>query len=232
MPEADRKRLQDTMRLYQSALHKTIPQTIRATAGYIGRSLAASTKISAKLRPIVKNPDERYKTDARFAPFGVMHYPRGVKTFKPIYRTGEYGRIRFFDKKSFSWMEKTGPESNVWHKMPSGPDVANPELIGPGIMTDKRRIIGRRGLAKASWRYLGTGRWSNVSGLVAQAVTALNQREDHTREVNPSIVLHNRIGYATSAFRNKWNTVDTAMARAAGAMQHEIMRKLTGIRLK
>jgi len=219
------------MRLYQSALHKNLPQTIRATAGFIGRSLSASTKISAKLRPIVKNPDLRAGTDKRVAPFGVMYYPRGVKTFKPIYRTGEFGKFRFFDKKTMAYYDRSGG-SGKWRKISSGPDVANPEAIVPGIMTDKRRNILRRGLAQKSWRYLGTGRWGGMPGIMAQAVTALNKREDHTREINPSLVLHNRLGYATSAFRNKGNTLNTAMARAAGAMQHEIMRKLTGVRLK
>jgi len=218
--------------MYQSMLHKTLPQTIRATAGFIGRSLSASTKLSAKLRPIVKNPDPRAGTDKRVAPYGVYKYSSTKgKYFVPIYRTGEFGKFRFFDKKTMAYYDRSGG-SGHWRKIPSGLDVANPESVVPGIMTDKRRIIGRRGLAQKAWRYLGTGRWGSASGLVSQAIRALNKREDHTREVNPSIIMYNRLGYAEQAFRSRGNTIDSAMARAAGAMQYEIMRKLTGVRLK
>jgi len=120
---------------------------------YMAQSVAKQTKVSPKLRPIVRNPDTRYKTDKRVAPFGVMRWDReGNQYFKPIYRTGEYGKIRFFDKKSASWFKRDANNpKGKWEKIPSGPDPANPETFMPGIKSDKRRIIGRSGLARRSW---------------------------------------------------------------------------------
>ena len=130
---------------------RTGEQACRHAMILMAHSARAKTRKSPKLRKIVKNPDERWKTDRRRAPFGVMVYRNGKEVFKPIFRTGEYGSIRFFDKKSASWFDRSGPNGNTWNKIASGADVANPELVVPGIKTDKRRNIGRSGLAKDSW---------------------------------------------------------------------------------
>ena len=231
MPERDRRRLQDAMALYRDVLHKTAPQTVRATAGFIGRSLAASTKRSAKLRPVVENPNPRAATDGRMAKYGVFAYDGNRnKRFVPIYRTGEFGKIRFLNKKTAEWItidRSTG--KRVKQQMSTGTG----EWDLPGIAQSPKRRIGRSGLAAASWRYLGSGRMGKVDFLVARGVRALNSREDHLRDVNPSIVLHNKIGYALDAFRTKgMRTVNTVGDRAARAMEREVLRKLTGIRLK
>lgn len=117
----------------------------------MAQSASARTKQSKKLRPIVRNPSDKWKTDRRYAPWGVNIYKDGQKTFLPIYRSGEFGKIRFFDKNSMSWFDRYGPKGNQWRKVASGPDQVNPEIAVPGIKSDKRRKIGRRGLAKSSW---------------------------------------------------------------------------------
>lgn len=130
---------------------RTGEQACRHALILMARSASAITPQSKKLRKVVKNPDQRWKTDRRRAPFGVMVYRKGKEVFNPIFRTGEYGNIRFFDRKSASWFEHFGADRNTWRKVASGEDPGNPDVVVPGINTDKRRKIGRRGLAKASW---------------------------------------------------------------------------------
>lgn len=134
---------------------------------YMARSARRDTPISKKLRPVIRNPNQRWKTDRRVAPWGVMVYSNrtseghsaaeatvGQAFFRPIYRTGEFGKIRFFDKRSMSWFKRDAANpKGKWEKIASGPDVANPEIIVPGIMTDRRRKIGNRGLARRSWMW-------------------------------------------------------------------------------
>ena len=194
IPERDRRRLQDAMKLYRDVLHKTAPQTVRATAGFIGRSLAASTRLAPKTRKV--------KAEMLLTNRGGLR----ARWYAERWRDGTKGQ---------AWMP--------W-KVQSEPEA----------MLRKEAQIKRRGLAKAAWRTLGSGRWpGTTSFLVGRGIRTGTKRENHLRDVNPSIVMHNRIGYAEDAFRTKGKrAINTVGNRAARAMEREVLRKLTGIRLK
>ena len=195
---------------------------------HIARSLSASTLPGKKLRPVIRNPDSRYKTDHRVAPFGVWNYYQSrPRKFRPIYRTGEFGKIRFFDKRSFSWFERDR-FGGRWRSLPSGPDVANPEIVAPGIMNDKRRKIGRAGMAKRAWRIAAQqigARGNSVVNLMGVDKVASIRWSDLNR--NPTLRITNHLKYASLAFRAKGaHAITSAGERAAQSMKYVLEKQL------
>lgn len=230
-PEADVDKIFDAMNQAQLLLGKSMPESIRWAGSLICQSLSASTRQSKKLRPVIQNPDKRWKTDRRRAPFGVMAYktrhdrhglPMGkYQRFVPIFRTGEFGNIRFYDKKSASWFERHGPNRNTWQSVASGPDIANPEIIVPGIMTDRRRVIGRRGLAKRNWRAIG--RFLRRNGPVrAKGMFSTSGRIQWTRE-RDGLRFVNELDYARDALNGDETS---AVDRAGNRMYKRISQML------
>lgn len=118
---------------------------------HMAKGASKMTKACAPetIREVVENPDKRYKTDLRRARFGVMRYQRNsTLKFQPIYKTGEFGRVKFLDNGSVAfrdkgkWMVVTIDEWNY---------VNGDAKKFPTVMNSKKRIIGRKGLAKRSW---------------------------------------------------------------------------------
>jgi hypothetical protein len=75
--------------------------------------------------------------------------------------------IRYVDKRTsavIDWDKSTGKRKRVWENFSTMPELANPELSMPGIMSDPRRQIKRSGLAKQSWKRLS--RIINRGGVV------------------------------------------------------------------
>jgi len=214
-----------TMRRAEKELNMSTSSAVAWAASLIARSLSAATKTAPKARRIVKNPNKKAATDRRRAPFGVMAYDRsGKKVFRPIYRTGEYGKLRFFDKKSVSWYERD-KGGGSWNKIQSGPDIGNPNLVAPGIKTDKRRLIGRRGMAKKAWRWAatrtrngGTANLMRVPNVARVTITGKNT-------ANPKIRIDNNLRYAGAAFKSG-GAVNEAIAKAQRKMAHEIERRV------
>lgn len=120
---------------------------------HMAKGASRMTKACApdEIRDIVDNPDKRYLKDMRRARFGVMRYQRdGSKKFIPIYRTGEFGKVKFvgFDKVAFEdggkWRTVTRDE---WEA------VNGDAKKFPSVVNSKKRIIGRKGLAQKSWMW-------------------------------------------------------------------------------
>jgi hypothetical protein len=203
-------------------LRKPLQDVLRWTAYAWTRSLGAATRVSEKIRPIVRNPDRRYLTDRRRAPFGVMAYRNGEQVFKPIFRTGEHGSRRFYDPKTVSWFEHWGPNKNKWRKVASGQDPANPEIIVPGIMTDRRRKIGRSGLAKKSWtriqsKLTGGGTASAMDVPVVGFVQWRGGGE---------VTVTNDLDYARSAMNGGESAITRAAASAASWLNERVNQEL------
>ena len=204
----------------QKELGKSNLSSIQWAARVLLTSVAASTKVSKKVRPIVRNPDKRYKTDRRRAPFGVMAYRDGKKVFRPIYRTGEFGGLRFFDKKTVAWYDRSGG-SGQWRKIASGPDIANPEIIAPGIMKDKRRNIWRSGFAKKTWTW-AKGKIGSGGTVTLMRVPNIAEVKVHRDKDNPGITVTNRLNYFDKALKGEWMAIDSAMARATRSLDRKI----------
>ena len=135
--------------------------------------------------------------------------------------------IRYVDKRTsavISWNKTTGKRTREWTNFSTAPDVANPELAMPGIMTDKRRIIGRSGLAKKSWQWCR----SNMRGGIARLMGLA-----HVAEVrwsggadNPTVEVSNSLRYIQKALKSGPSDVSSAAARASNAMEHQIDKKV------
>jgi len=218
-PKRDMDALFDQMQRAEKEIGKSAYQSIAWAGALVCKSVAAQTKVAPKLRRIVRNPDKRYKTDRRRAPFGVYKYKEGKKEFRPIFRTGEYGKFRFYDKTSASWFERFGENRNQWRKIASGPDIANPEIVVPGIKTDKRRVIGRRGLAKKSWQVLG--KFVKRPG----GTTAMNVASGRIQWGNDRnyLKISNLLNYAGYALKGD---INQAVSRAASSMRNRIDKQI------
>ena len=224
-------------------LDRSMSRALAASMGIIGRSgeqacqhaiilmaesARAATPQSPKLRKIVRNPDERYKTDARIAPWGVMKYGKdGTQRFQPIYRTGEYGRVRFVDKKTFEvkYINTLTGKVERAERYDQTPELS--------IATDKRREIRRRGLAKSAWMWGLRAFGKSVktpqrpmSG--AYAVFSIKGAGGKTH----GYALENRLRYILKIMERGWEArVETAAAnkvmwQAADKMRKEWARRM------
>ena len=221
-PRMQVDRLFAQMQRAQKELGKPLKESVKWGGILLIESLAKRTRVSKKLRRIVKNPKARkHKGDRRFAPFGVNRYDKnGKKVFQPIFRTGEYGKLRFFDTKTVSWYDRSGG-SGQWRKLPSGPDVANPEIVAPGIKTDKRRKIGRSGFAKKTWQWakqnMRTGGMANIMRVPNIASIRWSGGVD-----NPTVKIVNSISYMRRAMRPMQTMFNAAVEAAAREMANRI----------
>ena len=246
MDEPGARALMRELHRANEQLGKPIRQSIQWAGYYVSRSLGKRTKVSKKLRPIVrpfkagsKNPDNRYKTDMRRAPWGVPVYVNGVRTFKPIGRTGYQTKIgdvvhdiviRFRDKKTAEYAaDKDRRGRNWWQLGVGAPDPADPERTVPGIKTDKRRKIGRRGLAKRNWRMIqrNVPRGGVGSPMGVASASSVRWRGG---KMDPVLSIRNDLRYAVDALKGGEAAIDEAMGAASRAMMNRVhnamMKKL------
>jgi hypothetical protein len=215
-------------------LGKSQFQALQWAARLLCQSLGAQTKIASKRpRKIVHNPNDAWKTDKRRAPFGVMGYKKGEEVFKPIYRAGEYGKIRFYAPHVSMWFDRRGG-SGKWKKISDTPDIANPEIVFPSLANSPKRLIPRRGLAKKAWQaantLIGRGGIGNGMGVSRIASVQLNQSE-----TDPTVTLNNMLRYAGDAFKNGEASIGQAMAAATSKLMYRIQQerdKQLGLNLK
>jgi hypothetical protein len=214
-PRMEVDRLFAQMQRAQKELGKGLKQSVRWGGVLLMQSLAAGTNVSKKLRPIVRNPDTRYKTDKRFAPFGVFRWDRsGKKYFKPIYRTGEYGRIRFIDKKTAEVKYISSLTGKV-HRAEQFDQTP-----GQSIKTDKRRIIGRRGLAKKTWQWAVKSMNGGMANIMQVPDIASIRWSGGTD--NPTVTINNRIRYMGKALKGGYMALNNAIGNAARKMANRI----------
>jgi len=236
-PAADRRALFSQIERAQREFGRSQKDAVKWAGGYLLRSLGASTAISPKLRPVVKNPlfkaDSKSKADRaaaraarndmRRARYGVMMFKReGGTRFVPIYRTGEYGKIYFASKKTAETLVRdrvTGEVTRVSMETGKGPEQT------PGIMQSKKRIIGRRGLARESWKWAGRHLGNGGTGTLMQARNAIAVKWRGDKD-SPSLTVTNSLRYIMAALKGKGAAVETAMQRAGDSMRHALDKKL------
>lgn len=181
---------------------------------YMAKSAGKLTKVSAKLRPIVANPlfstkvGKALKNDMRRARYGVYKWnPKtGERYFSPIYRCGEFGAaVKYISKKEV--LVKVGRKSSksirlankalrligsrkrfgsvgIWQKFPAGTG----EFEVAGIKQSKKRIIGRRGLAKDSWMW-------GIKGFHPKAIPNVTDVQPIISAIQCGLVLTDRVRY-------------------------------------
>lgn len=224
-PREDLRAFQHQIERMQKELGMTLKKSVQWAGVKLCDSLSASTKVAPKLRKVVANPDARAKTDGRRAKFGVYRYVKGRKVFTPIYRTGEYGKIRFTSKSTGERMFRdptTGEVHRVTWDTGTQPDQM------PGIAQSPKRKIGRSGLAKKVWRWakarcINGGRCT----LMGPNIKATVDWKDLTN--NPTLVIDNKLRYAVQAFRGGRQDVSAAMIRAADGMRKLINDKVKAL---
>jgi hypothetical protein len=219
MNPKDTKALFGQMDNAQKTLGRSAFSSMQWGARLLCESLGAQTKQArSKLRKIVKNPHPQAGTDKRRAIYGVTGYKDGRERFIPIYRTGEFGKYRFYDRKTMAWYDRS---TGKWMRIASGPDPANPEAIVPGIKDSPRRKIPYRGLAKKSWRgaksLVGRGGTKGAMGVRSLATVTLRRSS-----ADPQIKMTNKLRYAMAAFKSGPSTLSFAMSAAASKMRNRI----------
>ena len=193
------------MRRYATVCHKSEGESVRFGAEHIARSLAASTRVSAKTRKVKA---EMVVRKAGGAGKGKGWQLGGLRT--RWYAIRERGGTT--SKLWMPWRVKTEEEAKA----------------------DPRAKIGLRGAAKSAWYrllYKGAGRGSGQFGSAtsfAQRFADANTRARRaTEQVNPYIEMTNAIGYAEQAFRTRGRTaINSAFDRAARGMSRTIERRL------
>ncbi len=187
----------------------------------LASSLGAQTVRSKRLRPVIENPDKRYKKDRRRARFGVMAQRQDrAEKFVPIYKTGEFGNIRFENKKTATWF--TIDESGrVRRDLSAG---KGPGQI-PGIMQSPKRKIGRRGFAANSWKFLRM-RMNRGGGIFIEGIPNMGEVIWSGNKYDPTVTINNRVSYMAHALKGGTAAVSNAMNAAAKGMMHQLDQKI------
>lgn len=203
----------------QNELGKTPFDAINWAGYFVTKSMAGATKEAPKLRKIIANPHPDAKTDGRRAKYGVMRYtPDGKEYFQPIYRTGEFGKIRFQNKKTAVWLVRDkatgGVRKETWSTGTGEFDMA-------GINQSPKRNIKRRKLAKQAWSWAqkNTRKGGTVSIMGAQNVVNVLWGG---KKSAPSLTISNNLRYASDAFKGGESGVAGVMEKAANSMANRI----------
>jgi hypothetical protein len=199
----DLQKLRSMMAAYGRVMRKEAPQIVKDTAGFLGRSLSASSRKAKKVRKV---DSELSNAAAKWERDGTRWKRTGLQS--------RWYAIKWF-----------GQGQTMKRYMPFSVRTQADALLR------KEAQIGRRGLAKAAWRSLGSGRpVGGESYLVKRGVQTGTKREDHLREWDPYLVLRNRIGYAENAFFSRGkHTIDSVARRATSAMERVMLRKISGV---
>ena len=232
--KADTARFATLISRAQSELGKSPFDAVNWAGYFITRSMAAATKVSPKLRKIVKNPRARAfdqkggpKRDNRMAMYGVNKYDHsGVEYFVPIFRTGEFGKIRFVDKKTAEWL--------VWDKITGKItkaqwETGTGEFQIAGIAQSKKRKIARSGLAKQAWKWAQSNTRKGGSATIDGAKNAMQIKWSGKR-FNPTMTLENHLRYASDAFKTGEAGVENVMAKAGSQLANRIDAALGKVR--
>jgi len=215
--------LASSMQRFQDEFGKTAEDTIKWTGYKVAQSLSAATKQSPKLRKIVKNPDPRAGKDRRVALFGVNRYRSNRSSFfVPIYRTGEYGNVRFISKTTGEVLSRNSSTGEVHRVQFSLKEFEEAE--GSTIKNSPKRKIGRRGLAKKSWT--GIRNRINSGGTVSVSQMQANNIGDVTHKRSEGafeLRLRNKLRYAQDAMIP--GKVEYVLLAAADSMEHLMDRR-------
>lgn len=226
VPASDIAAMNAAFARYVAYYRGNVMKAIEKTMVQIIKSLRASTKVSARIRPIVENPDKRWRTDARVARLGVYKYsnkknPR--QYFSPIKGTGEYGSAVRYVGRNKALMRVLGK----WEIF-TRQELEAAQLGDKTIQNHPKRVIGRSGLAKASWGWvlgkLGAS-MATQQAEISGAVRVVTGRMDGSIEQH-YIEADNRIKYMRQAMKS--GALGTVISRATNNMRYamgEIVRE-------
>lgn len=192
---------------------------------YMAKSAGALTKVAQKLRPIVTNPafkgvgGKQRKEDMRRARYGVYKYNplTGQKYFVPIYRTGEYGKIRFISRTTAEWLTRDRITGEVHRERT---ETGTGEFQMAGVAQSKKRIIGRRGLAKRSWLWA----FRSATKSKKEPIPGVVDLRKSLSAVQCGLILSNRMRYLSRITPH--NLVDEVTRRATDSIMAQAAKKV------
>jgi hypothetical protein len=196
-PRADVDALFRQMDRAQKELGRSLGNAVRTATNRVALSIGTSTRVAPKYRKITPMGDQ--SSNRKFDP-----------------KTGKF----YYNKRFEVYSDKSRKTFSVWAK---------------NITAAKKKksvLIARRGLAKATWRRAAQEA-SADGGVGKGGVTAFGRIVDrHARGKgvfkgdNPWAMMESSLDYAGAALQGGPNAVDTAMERAASAMEHLIDRQI------
>jgi hypothetical protein len=214
---------------------RSVSDAVAYAGGRFLQSCAATAKPGKKLRKVIANPlfkaadsssDSRKaaraaKGDMRRARFGVMKYQQKKPAkFVPIYRTGEFGRVRFLDKKTgqMRWRSSKGTlrkEVNFDQGIEGNPNIKN----------DKRRVIKRAGLARKIFKImrayvLARGSFTTIQG---DHYSLVQKALNYTRKRTVVLDMVNGLTYLTNAYPN---ILQVSAAAAQKGLEYELRNQI------
>ena len=202
-PSADVDALFRQMDRQSRLLGRDLVHSLNAAAMYVGRSLGASTKVSKKTRQVKALPLKIAKGQ-RSTVNGQPVVPWGV--------TGWFGRPRTYQTKILRTSK------------------------GEAYVKERIGMIRRRGLAKKTMASMakkvggiGAAGMSHMSFGAQELSRIASQHGTSQRgggEQAPWIRMENTLNYATDALKGGEMAIETAMGRAARAMEHSIDKQL------
>jgi len=240
MDEPGARALMAQLHRANEQLGKPIRDAIQWAGYYVSRSLGARTKVAPRLRPVVRpfigaKRDNRYKTDVRRAAWGVPVYRNGKRVFRPIGRTGYQAKIgdvihdvviRFRDKQTAEYAAGKDRRGRRWYTLGVGaPDPADPTRTVPGIMSDRRRRIGRRGLAKRNWSVIGKMVPRGGTGS-SMGVNGVGMVKWGGSKFDPVLSIRNDLRYAQDALKGGSAAIDDAMGAASRSLENRITKAI------
>jgi hypothetical protein len=202
-PKADAEKLIRAMDRAKRELGISTGEGVRLASQYLVRSVAASTAVAPKRRPVEVAIVERLRI-----------LKSGKESKRPEKR--KVWGVRKYIGNAVMWKPLTKP----W---PKNKSEANKH---PGTQ------IGMRGLAKAAWWWAAKG-VGGASGAASEAGTRARQmamkyghHEGSFFGLNPYAKMSNTVNYASAALKNGPRDVSVAMAKAASQLNLYVGRKL------
>jgi hypothetical protein len=230
--QADIDALYAQMQRAQTELGKSADKALADTGSYIGHALAAATRVAPKLRKVVKNPHPDAGRDMRRARYGVYRYVNAEgaaseKVFVPIYRTGEFGKVRFKSKTTGEYLVRDQDGTVRRQEITLGDN----EFSTPGIMESPKRRIGRSGLAKKSWQWTARHTLTGGRGQVHDVPAAAEIQWTRQGKVIMLRII-NYLRYMEHALVGGRQSVDTTAQRATNKMRNAIDERVKEIAQK
>jgi len=224
IPSQDIAALQATVDRYVQWFRKGPKEAIKKTCVYIVRSLRASTKIGAKNRRIVKNPD---------------YAKTGSKRERQLMHIAEWnaahGRPSRMPQQFQKYaIQRYGQRGGPWYRGVNGDSHAQARAAAQAldvIKGDRSNIyrIAKRGLAKASWGWMlgKLGKPSLAEQAEISGTTAVTEGGNTGAFEYSYIDLSNKLNYIRKTLKGN---VGSVMSRANRAMIDEMEGHITQAR--
>jgi hypothetical protein len=215
VPASDVAALQETLQKYAAWFSKGPKEAIKKACVYIVRSLSASTKISAKTRRVVRNP--QYAKAGSKRARQLMHIADWNK---------EHGKPYRMPNTYQKWaIQRLTQRGSIYHKPVNGD--THSEALTSARQSDVFKpysfTLRRRGLAKSSWGWMlgkiGKKGAAPSVAMIAERAGLTQVTESPETALFQYVEMTNKLSYIRKATKPN---VGSIMARANRAIIDEM----------